>query len=461
MKKHIQTSLSWLLALTMMVTMLPTYALAADADAVSDTGKIVVTSADDLPEYESYSAVMAATEEEQTITAVQYAAAATSGTCGGNLTWTLEDGVLTVSGSGAMKESLFGIDGLITSVVISDGVTSIADYSFLYATGLTSVTLPDSLTSIGAGAFCYCTDLTSITIPNSVTSIGDNAFDDCSSLTSITIPKSMTSIGNSVFSGCSGLTSITIPSNITSIGDGAFLGCTGLTSITIPNSVTSIGNSAFLGCTGLTSITIPDSVTTISEQAFAYCRGLTSITIPNSVTSIGDYAFYECNELKSIVIPASVTEIGEEALGYRYDDSSYEDVRISGFTIYGKTGTAAETYATENEFTFISPCTDDHIWDEGTVTKAATSTEKGVKTYTCTVCRETKTEDIDANSSAESSGDINGDGKVDTNDLVRLMKKISENAQNTSLDINGDGKVDTNDLIRLMKYLTDNTVEIH
>jgi hypothetical protein len=59
------------------------------------------------------------------------------------------------------------------------------------------------------------------------------------------------------------------------------------------------------------------------------------------------------------------------------------------------------------------------------------------------------------------SGDINGDGKVDTNDLVRLMKKISENAQDKNLDINGDGKVDTNDLIRLMKYLTDSTVEIH
>lgn len=35
-----------------------------------------------------------------------------------------------------------------------------------------------------------------------------------------------------------------------------------------------------------------------------------------------------------------------------------------------------------------------HTWDEGTVTKAATCSEKGVKTYTCTGCKETKTEDI-------------------------------------------------------------------
>lgn len=37
-----------------------------------------------------------------------------------------------------------------------------------------------------------------------------------------------------------------------------------------------------------------------------------------------------------------------------------------------------------------------HSWDEGVVTKEATCTEAGVKIYTCTVCGETKTEDIAA-----------------------------------------------------------------
>ena len=35
-----------------------------------------------------------------------------------------------------------------------------------------------------------------------------------------------------------------------------------------------------------------------------------------------------------------------------------------------------------------------HIWDEGVITKAATCIEEGVKTYTCTICEATKTEDI-------------------------------------------------------------------
>lgn len=39
---------------------------------------------------------------------------------------------------------------------------------------------------------------------------------------------------------------------------------------------------------------------------------------------------------------------------------------------------------------------DGHVWDEGTVTKAPTCTKKGVKTYTCRYCEETKTEAINA-----------------------------------------------------------------
>lgn len=38
----------------------------------------------------------------------------------------------------------------------------------------------------------------------------------------------------------------------------------------------------------------------------------------------------------------------------------------------------------------------EHSWDEGTVTKEATCTEDGTKTYTCTLCGETKTETVPA-----------------------------------------------------------------
>jgi uncharacterized protein YjdB len=58
-------------------------------------------------------------------------------------------------------------------------------------------------------------------------------------------------------------------------------------------------------------------------------------------------------------------------------------------------------------------------------------------------------------------GDINNDGEVDTKDLVRLMKRIAQGDEDTTLDVSGDGKVDSEDVRRLMQYLADPTTEIH
>ena len=237
------------------------------------------------------------------------------------LTWTLyEDGTLTISGTGTMKDynssdipSPVCNNSKVKKIVIEDGVTSIGSYAFESCWNLTSITIPDSVTSIGKSAFHACSSLSSITIPDSVTSIGDSAFFDCNRLTSITISDSVTSIGDFAFAGCSSLSSITIPDSVTSIGNGAFERCFSLTSITIPDSVTSIGKYAFSDCERLTNITISDSVTSIGAYAFQYCSRLTNITIPDSVTNIGERAFSDCSSLTSITIPKSVTSIGNDA----------------------------------------------------------------------------------------------------------------------------------------------------
>ena len=131
------------------------------------------------------------------------------------ITWTLSDGTLTISGTGDMEGAPWlSQSDEIKKVVIKDGVTSIGEYAFSGCSGLTSLTIPNSVTSIGKSAFSGCSGLTSVTIPNSVTSIGYSAFSYCSGLTSLTIPNSVTSIGYSAFSSCSGLTSITIPNSV-------------------------------------------------------------------------------------------------------------------------------------------------------------------------------------------------------------------------------------------------------
>ncbi|MGN0463068.1 MAG: leucine-rich repeat protein, partial [Acutalibacteraceae bacterium] len=156
-----------------------------------------------------------------------------------------------------------------------------------------------------------------------------------------------------------------------------------------------IDGGAFSGCSSLTSITIPDSVTSIDGGAFSGCTSLTSITIPDSVTSIGDEAFYGCSSLTSITIPDNVTSIGYCAFGYYCDYENYEDIKIDGFTIYGYSGTAAEEYANDNGFEFVS-LGDAHTHSyTSTVTKEPTCTEAGIKTYICS-CGDTYTESIPA-----------------------------------------------------------------
>lgn len=178
-----------------------------------------------------------------------------SGTCGDNLTWTLtEDGLLTISGTGAMDDFAWSsapwrqFSESIKQVVIEDGVTSIGNHAFFECSSLTNITIPSGVTSIGSHAFYNCSGMKSITIPSGVTSIGDHAFWNCMSLKNITIPSGIRKIEPYTFWGCSSLTSITIPDGVVSIGNCAFEICYNLISITIPASVKTIDFWAFRGC---------------------------------------------------------------------------------------------------------------------------------------------------------------------------------------------------------------------
>ncbi len=164
--------------------------------------------------------------------------------------------------------------------------------------------------------------------------------------TNVTIPSQIdgykvTSIGDSAFEGYTNLTSVNIPNSVKRIGKFTFLYCKNLLSIIIPDCVTIFDIASFGGCTNLTSVVIGKGVTTIPPSAFQDCKKLENITIPDNVISIGFQAFAGCTNLNKITIPNSVIRIGNNAI--------YSSDKI---TIYGYTGTAAETYAKENGFKF-------------------------------------------------------------------------------------------------------------
>jgi hypothetical protein len=241
-----------------------------------------------------------------------------SGTFGeGNaLGWALCEGVLTISGTGAM----------------TDYDPTTAPWH-AYREEITAVVIEPGVESIGAAAFYQCR-LEFITLPETVTSIGNGAFRGCKTLVSITIPASVASIGEWVFGGCSRLTEIAVASNNPSYcsEDGVLFDAGKETIIryppgkagdgyTIPESVLMIGNETFEDCRPLESIVIPASVISIGIGAFTYCVNLTELTVywTETLPSTDPNAFFDVlSSGITLYVPNGTTALYESANVWKY-----------------------------------------------------------------------------------------------------------------------------------------------
>ena len=297
-----------------------------------------------------------------------------------------------------------------------------------YTGSATALEIPSELdgytvTSIGWYAFSGCTALESITIPDSVTSIGLAAFYDTAYYNdAANWENDALYIGNHLIETKDTLSgSYTIRAGTKIIADTAFDYCTALESITIPDSVTSIGEGTFSGCTALTEIKVDTgNPNYTSESGVLFNQNKTellcypagkqdrSYTIPNSVMSIGVYAFEICTALTSITIPNSVTSIGEDAF--------YGCTLLT--TIYGYTGSYAETYANTNGYTFVALPLGIRLGDVNSSDNKINAVDarwvlqaaSGVRTF-------------DATQTA--AADVNGDGKVNSIDARWILQVAS------------------------------------
>ena len=153
-----------------------------------------------------------ASESSSASEAVESAAAVASGSCGEDAQWSLEDGVLYISGSGKMDD-YESADvspwakkrGRIVEVNFENGITTVGGYAFRNCSRLQKVTLPSSLQSIKQSAFNHCAELTSIEIPEGTETIDEFAFAGCEALADVTIPESMKTIKRYAFRGCNKL----------------------------------------------------------------------------------------------------------------------------------------------------------------------------------------------------------------------------------------------------------------
>ena len=361
-----------------------------------------------------------------------------------------------------ISEKAFYSCDYLTSVEIPNGVISIGNNAFSWSSRLKSVTIPNSVTLIGSEAFYNCSALTSVTIPNNLTDIGASAFAGCSSLTSLTIPNSVITIDNGAFYNCSGLTSFTIPNKLSSISGYAFYGCSGLASITIPNNVTSIGHNAFYGCSGLTSFTIPNSVNYIYESAFSGCSGLKSVTIGSGISRIDENAFANCTKLEDVYCMAELLYSNENYEGLQTANGAFDGSYVDYATLHVPTS-AINAYKITTPWSGFGEIVAASGEEMPKCAKPTISFENGKIKFSC----ETEGVEYVSEISTDDTGDkytneITLTGKITVKVYATKAGCLNSDIATAEFsatgvfgDINGDGKVNVADHVKLLSIIMD------
>ena len=149
------------------------------------------------------------------------------------------------------------------------------------ASNLKEVELPDNITEIGTDAF-RSTGIKYIRIPEGVHTIGEGAFQYASSLEEVVLPTTLKEIMGYKSFGCWKLKSITLPEGLESIGKEAFESA-GLTEIRLPSSLKTLGNMAFLSCSNLKRVEVMGNLFQISNGCFAGCVNLSEMVFHSSI----------------------------------------------------------------------------------------------------------------------------------------------------------------------------------
>lgn len=166
-----------------------------------------------------------------------YSMAASSGTCGENITWKLDDaGTLSLTGSGAMADC------------------SLERYPWdSEKANIKKLIIGEGITSVGKAAFSECNNLSEIVFPSTLEEIAPHAFTS-TAITTLELPLSLKKIGEMAFLVCESLTEVTIPEGVEEIDDFAFEYCTALTTVKIPKSIKKMGMCVFRICDSLKDV---------------------------------------------------------------------------------------------------------------------------------------------------------------------------------------------------------------
>ena len=341
---------------------------------------------------------------------------------------TLEKGITSI------PRNLFHKNTTLTQVTIPDTVTKIEEFAFAECGNLESVSLPDNVNQIGEYVFAK-TGIKEINIPDTVTIIRDHTFKNCTALKTINWSKSITDIQSYAFENCDALTKLDIPNTVTNIGEGAFYECGGLSAIAVPNSVKSLGSRAFENCDALAKVSISDSVTSMGEKAFYDCDALTDVKLGTGITQIPTSCFEHCDVLPSVVLPYRISKVGDNAfkncvaLTEITIPRATTTISTSAFsypakmTVYGISGTYAETFANQQGMKFVNKAVKA---TNVVLDKTELTLNRGMKySLTMTVTPATFTDEVSWKSTNVNVAAIAEDGTVTAKEAGQATIKVT------------------------------------
>ena len=358
---------------------------------------------------------------------------------------TLPDGLQSL-GRGA-----FDSCASLTNTTLPAAITAVPGKCFADCTKLLNVKYAGTVTAIGDLAFESCKALTAAPIPETVTEIGASAFTGCTALTDVTIPAGVSTIPEDCFRGCTALADIDLPGTVTSVGHNAFTGCTALKDVRCYGAAPAVepGNSEAHSFEPATVTVHYNPAMNWTLDADGKWQGYTvsdkgacthtdydttERTVPATCGEAGrvDTICSNCGEVISTrELPPTGAHDWDDGTVTTAPTETTPGVRT--FTCRGcdqtRTETIPATGAHDYRFTkTVDPtCTDGgydlytcsgcgaterrnltdaagHKWDGGTVTTAPTETTPGVRTFTCTVCSQTRTEAIPATGASTCTG---------------------------------------------------------
>ncbi len=304
--------------------------------------------------------------------------------CGETAVWTLENGKLTISGTGSMY------DYTETASPFAEAV---------------QVVIEEGIAYIGTNAFNGCAQLTSVTIPKSVTAIGDNAFSGCSKLEAVKYCGSEEDWASIVkgaddghfaeiaitYNYCSHNLSLVevVEATCGKNGNTAYYKCSACQKLFADEqaSIEITETETVIPATGehqFTTYTPNDENDTHSgicavcgakseAEACAWNEGTVTTEATCGADGVKEFTCTVCGRKRTETLPAT----DEHKLSYTFDDETDTHSGVCEVCSYK---------------TDVENCT----WNEGEVTTEATCSATGVKVYTCTVCGGTKTETIPA-----------------------------------------------------------------